>query len=664
MKKLLAFLTCCIAVLSVSITTYGAMDQTGTYVYEVRDGKAVLGRYATSSNAVRVIVPEEVDGYPVIGLAGTFEQNETIEEVVIPDGVISLGKKTFSQCRNLEIVDLPDTISEIGRGCFEYTDIETITIPRDMTEIDIQVFSNCKRLKTVNWGESQIRKLGEGAFESCISLREIEIPDTVVEIGGFPFAYCDSLEELTIPSSVEKMEVNRNPIAFGQNLKRITNMTQIEWSRLAFEYVADVYSWFTTESGYEVATSLLPNTTIYRRGRDSSKKYVDSYVDIIKGTEISMENVNSSTKLRRYLESIKPESEIDTLTCEVTVHNFIGAEAGTKDNPNGKLGSSTVRVAASNSALKGDEFAKTFVVYINPTKYVEPDYWVSPDPLEDDYARRYYLRLQELSNTGVSMTIVNTEEQALEFTRNQAPDGKDDRLSIEVMFARDPISPTVFQKAVAGTWKNPEGENGWFDVWVRVKNTTIKNNNGVIIGYPIPILATPYQKPSGGGGSSSGGGGSSGGSSGGGSSSGSTKASGPSNMTDNGFNISKPSVTQGTWELTDGKWKLKLPDDSYASSQWANLSGKWYLMGADGVMLTDWQKVNGRWYLLGQDGAMLTGWQFHNGKWYYMEPSGEMVVGWKWILDKCYYMDSNGAMLADTITPDGYQVNSSGEWVQ
>lgn len=37
--------------------------------------------------------------------------------------------------------------------------------------------------------------------------------------------------------------------------------------------------------------------------------------------------------------------------------------------------------------------------------------------------------------------------------------------------------------------------------------------------------------------------------------------------------------------------------------------------------------------------------------------------GWQWIDGKCYYFDENGIMLANTTTPDGYKVGSTGAWI-
>ena len=109
MKKILMTLMYCMIFLAVPVTAYAAKDQTDTYEYEIRDGKAVLTRYATSSNATRVVVPDKVDGYEVMGLEGTFRQNHRVNEVIISNGIEFLGGSTFSYCRKLKNVTLPDT---------------------------------------------------------------------------------------------------------------------------------------------------------------------------------------------------------------------------------------------------------------------------------------------------------------------------------------------------------------------------------------------------------------------------------------------------------------------------------------------------------------------------------------------------------------------------
>jgi len=62
--------------------------------------------------------------------------------------------------------------------------------------------------------------------------------------------------------------------------------------------------------------------------------------------------------------------------------------------------------------------------------------------------------------------------------------------------------------------------------------------------------------------------------------------------------------------------------------------------------------------------VMAASWQQNSTGWWYQEDNGAWPAGtWKWIDGKCYYFDGNGYMLANTTTPDGFQVNANGEWV-
>lgn len=63
------------------------------------------------------------------------------------------------------------------------------------------------------------------------------------------------------------------------------------------------------------------------------------------------------------------------------------------------------------------------------------------------------------------------------------------------------------------------------------------------------------------------------------------------------------------------------------------------------------------------------GWQSDaNGWWWQNEDGSYPSNTWQWIggngdgVAECYYFDGNGYMLANTTTPDGYQVNADGAW--
>lgn len=57
-------------------------------------------------------------------------------------------------------------------------------------------------------------------------------------------------------------------------------------------------------------------------------------------------------------------------------------------------------------------------------------------------------------------------------------------------------------------------------------------------------------------------------------------------------------------------------------------------------------------------------WKQENGGWKYQNDDGSFMKGsWQQINNSWYYFDEGGYMLSDTTTPDGYEVNKSGEWI-
>lgn len=56
-------------------------------------------------------------------------------------------------------------------------------------------------------------------------------------------------------------------------------------------------------------------------------------------------------------------------------------------------------------------------------------------------------------------------------------------------------------------------------------------------------------------------------------------------------------------------------------------------------------------------------WRLVDENWYYYDENGQMVTNWKKINEKWYYFGADGQCMIDTVTPDGYTVNSNGEWI-
>ena len=113
----------------------------------------------------------------------------------------------------------------------------------------------------------------------------------------------------------------------------------------------------------------------------------------------------------------------------------------------------------------------------------------------------------------------------------------------------------------------------------------------------------------------------------------------------------------GTWRLNG--WWFCYDDGTFPYDEWVYLT---------------W---NGRsdWYYFDVDGWMEDGWLYRNNNWYYLHTQydntrGHMYTGWHEIDGKWYYFNTAsdkgtlGAMLANTTTPDGYQVDANGAWIR
>ena len=203
----------------------GAIE--GLSYHVTYQGMAIDGYKKSDS---RLEIPSQLEGIPVgIISNGAFMNNQTLEEVVIPNSVNTIGNNvfygcstlkkvdlpnkldvlpynTFSGCTSLKNVTLPDGLRTINSYAFSgCTALESISLPQSLTKIYNNAFANCTTLSSIAIPDG-ITMIDDSTFEGCTNLKTVSIPETLTEIGRTAFKKCVSLPEIYIPKSVTKIE--------------------------------------------------------------------------------------------------------------------------------------------------------------------------------------------------------------------------------------------------------------------------------------------------------------------------------------------------------------------------------------------------------------------------------------------------------------------------
>ena len=154
----------------------------------------------------------------------TFDNCPNLTNVVLPTELQTIGACAFSDCSALESIELPSNLLHIENKAFYNTGLKSLLVPGSVIyvgaysfmnsqletivteddyyedafgEICSYAFANNENLKNVVFGEGFVA-IGSRVFADCVSLAEINIPDSAVMFGEYIFENCDALTYLPI----------------------------------------------------------------------------------------------------------------------------------------------------------------------------------------------------------------------------------------------------------------------------------------------------------------------------------------------------------------------------------------------------------------------------------------------------------------------------------
>ncbi|MBP5371142.1 MAG: leucine-rich repeat domain-containing protein [Bacteroidales bacterium] len=179
------------------------------------------------SGLTSVTIPNSVTS---IG-SSAFSGCSGLTSITIPNGVTSIGIAAFFDCSGLTSITIPNSVTTIGEMAFDACNVlNSVTLPDnlDVSNVEIRVTKdgiryqilNDKKVKVVfKYNESYtgdvvipasisagntftVTSIGDWAFNKCVNLTSVTIPNSVTSIGTSAFEECISLTSVTIPNSV------------------------------------------------------------------------------------------------------------------------------------------------------------------------------------------------------------------------------------------------------------------------------------------------------------------------------------------------------------------------------------------------------------------------------------------------------------------------------
>ena len=168
-----------------------------------------------------------------------------LSSISIPGSVTSIGKEAFRDCNNLNKVIIED-LSSWCKISFDYsalssnplyyaghlysddqTEIKELVIPDGVSSIGGCSFLGCSSISSVTIPNS-VTTIGHHAFENCNQINDIHIPSSITTIGMSAFEGCSSLEKVIIDNLSSWLKISfaneqANPLYFAKHLYDIVD---------------------------------------------------------------------------------------------------------------------------------------------------------------------------------------------------------------------------------------------------------------------------------------------------------------------------------------------------------------------------------------------------------------------------------------------------------
>ena len=131
-----------------------------------------------------------------------YDYRESVQSIVISEGITEVGERAFYWCTNCTSLTLPESLTAIREyGFNNLRALEYVTLPANLKTIEFCAFSECVALKEIVIPDS-VTTCGSSAFSNCYGLAKAVIGKGLTSIPNSMFFGDRNLREVTLPEGV------------------------------------------------------------------------------------------------------------------------------------------------------------------------------------------------------------------------------------------------------------------------------------------------------------------------------------------------------------------------------------------------------------------------------------------------------------------------------
>ena len=232
---------------------------------------------------------------------GTFSECSSLKDLQLSNNITEIKEKAFNNCINLKSVYLPDSIKTIGSAAFyNCSSLSTVRMSEGIESVGENVFGGTEAFKSsmvdeygsIYFGKvllynnglndnvrvkDSTKVIANAVFINNSKLREIELPEGIIEIGYGAFNNCKDLSGINLPSGIDSIS--------GYSFENTKYLNNIKPDEYGCKYVDNILLASENNNGSSIihikAGTRLIAEQVFENRKDIEEIYIPKSVEII-----------------------------------------------------------------------------------------------------------------------------------------------------------------------------------------------------------------------------------------------------------------------------------------------------------------------------------------------------------------------------------------------